>query len=645
VGGGWGLVGPGRNPWVASCSTAHGLRLQVFVEATTAVPLPVAPQQALFLALLIVAIVLLVSEWLRPDLVAVLIILGLAYTRLLSVDEALSGLKSEPAVVIACMFVLSAGLQTTGISDLAGRWIANTAGKTLTGILAVLAPAAALASSVTHHVAITAIMLPITLTLAHERQVAPSKLLMPVAIASSVGTTITILGAPSFLVSSELLRQAGRPGLGVFSTTPIGIALTVVGILYILLTARFLLPTRGGLQRAADKLGLDQFFTELRVVPDSPLIGRSVREIHDDRAFQFTIVGNAQIGRERREALASKRIEAGDVLLIRATPDELASMRQEPGWELEPLAQYADELPELQEDGPTRGADVEHTLDKIVQAVVAPRSSLEGRTVAEIDFRYRFRVLVLGLWRRRRFLPRQLSKISLREGDVLVLEGSPDALARLADNHEFLLLTPFQGQVRRPRKALIAAVVMLGTIVLATMPQVGLGLASLTGAAGMVLMGCLTPRQAYRAVDVRMYLFVAGAIPLGLAMKSSGTADMLAGLLRGLVGAWDERLILLAMFIFVGVIVQFMGSDSATVALFGPIAIALAGTLGEAPEAFVVTVAISAMVAILTPMSHHNLIIYAPGGYRFLDYARMGAPLTLLLGVVTAALAPLLWST
>jgi di/tricarboxylate transporter len=159
----------------------------------------------------------------------------------------------------------------------------------------------------------------------------------------------------------------------------------------------------------------------------------------------------------------------------------------------------------------------------------------------------------------------------------------------------------------------------------------------------MVLSGCLTPRQAYRSVDVRMYLFVAGAIPLGLAMKNSGTADLLANLLRAGVGSWDERLVLAAFFAVVGLVVQFMGSDSATVALFGPVAIALAGALGQAPEAYVVTVAIAAMVATLTPMSHHNLIIYAPGGYRFFDYTRIGAPLTVLVGGATALIAPLLW--
>ena len=600
------------------------------------------PQQALFLALLLVAVGLLITERLRPDLVALLAILGLAYTHLLSVDEAFSGLKSEPAVVIASMFVLSAGLQTTGLSELAGRWIGSMAGTQLTRMLAVLMVCAALASAVTHHVTITAIMLPIALSLGRERHIAPSKLLMPAAIASSLGTTITILGAPSFLVSSELLRQAGRPGLGVFSITPLGLALTVLGTLYMLLIGRLLLPTRRGLEDSGTRLRLDRYLTELRVLPGSPLIGRTIDQINADAAYQFRALAARSNGQPTLVRSGQRAIEDGDVLLIQATPDELASIRQEPGWQLEPVARYAEHLPELH-DQPRTAADAEATLDKVVQAVVAPRSSLAGRSVAEVDFRHRYRVLVLGLWRRWPTPLKRLSRVSLREGDVLVLEGSADALARLAEDRDFLLLAPFQAHVHRPRKALLAALVMLGTVVLASFPQVGLGLGALSGATAMVLTRCLTPRQAYHAIDVRMYLFVAGAIPLGLAMKNTGTAELLAGGLRSTVGSWDERLILLAFFVVVGGIVQFMGSDSATVALFGPVAIALAGTLGQAPEAYVLTVAVAAVVATLTPMSHHNLIIYAPGGYRFFDYTRIGAPLTALMAVATALLAPLLW--
>jgi di/tricarboxylate transporter len=468
---------------------------------------------------------------------------------------------------------------------------------------------------------------------------------MPMAIASSLGTTITVLGAPSFLVSSELLRQAGRSGLSVFSIAPIGIPLTLIGTLYMILVGRFLIPSRRGLRQAEEHVRLDAYLTELRVVPGSPLIGRTLDQIRGDDALQFTTLGVLRGDRPLARRFGSRRLAEGDVLLIQTTADGLATIRQEPGWELEPVVRFAEDLQELHEASAPGVQDEEAELDKVIQAIVAPRSSLEGRSVAEIDFRRRYRVLVLGIWRKSQLLPVQLSKLQLREGDVLVLQGAAEAFAALASDRNFLLLTPFQAQVRRPRKALLSGLVMLGTVLAATVNQIGLGLAALSGATAMVLTRCLTPRQAYRSIDVRMFLFVAGAIPLGLAMKNTGTADLLAGWLRGAIIAWDERLILLALFLAVGLIVQFMGSDSATVALFGPVAIALAGTLGHAPEAYVVTVAMAAVTAILTPMSHHNLIIYAPGGYRFFDYTRVGGPLTLLLAIATALLAPRIWSS
>lgn len=613
------------------------MRLEAGVEQ-------ISIQQVVFLGILLATIVLLVSERLRPDVVALLIILALAYTHLLSSSEAFSGLSSEPAIVIACMFVLSAGLQTTGVSELLGHTIGKLAGRSFTRMLAVMMPTAAFASAFTHHVMITGVMLPITLTLSRERQIPASKLLMPVAIASSLGTTMIVLGAPGFLVASELLRQSGRDGLSVFSIAPIGVPLTILGTAYVLLIGRFLLPSREGLEGSTLSPQIDSYLTELRVLPGSPLIDQTPKQLAESDTFPFEPVGLIRDG-QRLAAQADKPVQEADVLLVRTSADGLATIRQEPGWELEPVLQYAETLPDAARP-PSHGVkDREAALDKVQQAVVAPRSWFEGRSVAQVDFLHRYQVVVLGIWRRTRLLPDELSRIRLCEGDVLVLQGSAEAFGRMANDRNFLLLTAFEAQVRRPRKALVAGLVMFLTIVAATISQIGLGLAAISGATAMVVTGCLTPRQAYRSVDARMYLFVAGAIPLGLAMKNSGTADLLAGWLQVAIASWDERLILLALFAVVGLIVQFMGSDSATVALFGPVAIALAVTLGQAPEAYVVTVTVAAVTAVLTPMSHHNLIIYAPGGYRFFDYARVGAPLTLVLAIATAFLAPRVWPT
>src|SRR5205814_5635001 len=251
---------------------------------------------------------------------------------------------SEPAIVIACMFVLSAGLQTTGLSDLVGRSIGSLAGRGMPRMLAVIMPAVALASAFTHHVMITGVMLPITLSMARERQIAASRLLMPVAIASSLGTTITILGAPSFLVASELLRQAGRPSLGVFSIAPLGIVLTVVGTVYMLLVGRFLVPSRRGLEQWTDDLRLDSYLTELRVLPKSNLVGRTVNQRADEPEYPFDAVGLLRDGR-RLAGIGDRPLEVGDVLLIRTTADGLATIRQEPGWELVPVMPYAGDVP------------------------------------------------------------------------------------------------------------------------------------------------------------------------------------------------------------------------------------------------------------------------------------------------------------
>ena len=593
--------------------------------------------QLVFFAILAVAVGLLVTERLRTDMIALLIILSLAVSGILSPEEALAGFQSEPAIAIAAVFVLGAGLRHTGLSEALGRWTARLAGGGLTRMLAVLMPASALLSTFTHHVAITAIMLPTTLSLAKVRGVPASKLLLPMAVGSSLGTTIATL-TPSFLVAGALLRQAGRPGLDLFAIAPIGIALSEAGTLYMLLVGRFLLPTRQGTGDPTNRFRLDGYFTELRLLPGSPLVGKTIKEVHADGAYRFTIAGWVRDGQPLRAPLGDRTLQAGDVLLIHTTPGGLVALHEERGVELEPVAKF-----EPASSGVAAAGHGEDPAERLTQAIIAPRSSLVGRTLAEVDFRRQYGALVVALWRKGGFLPEHLSRIRLSAGDALVLQGDDEALARVAKDSDFLMLVPFHGEVRRPRKALLSGAILLGTIAVASLHWLSLAMAMLAGAAVMLLTRCLSPRQAYRAIDAPMYLFVAGAIPLGAAMKQSGAADLVAGLLQGALGGWSEWLILLTLFAVVGVVVQFMGSDSATTALFGPLAIALATALGHAPEAYIVTVAMAAITAVLTPMCHHNLLIYAPGGYRFTDFFRVGAPLTALAGLIVATMAPALW--
>jgi len=563
----------------------------------------------------------------------VLIVLALALTGLLKPKEALAGFSSEPAIVVAAIFVLSAGMHRTGLSDLIGGLIGSWAGQGLTRALAVIMPSVALLSAFTHHVTTTAVMLPVTLTLSRERNIAPSKLLMPLSFAASLGTTITIIGAPAFLIASALLQQAGRPGLGIFSIAPIGLALTAAGTLFMVLVGRALLPERKGSDEGGARFRLDEYFTEMTVRPESALVGRTLEEVERDDRYHVDVVGLVRGGRPRRQ-LAGERVEAGDVLLVRTTPEQLVTIREEPDVELHPLTQY--------EPGQAEKRD-EALADRLVQAVVAPGSDLVSRTISAIDFRRRYGALVLGLWRQQGWLDQEIAQTRLRAGDVLVLQGDDEALGRVAADPGFLMMVPFEGEARPRRRAPLAGLIMLGTIVLAAVNVLSIEIAALAGAAAMVLTGCLTAAQAYRAIDTRIYVFIAGAIPLGVAMETSGASRRLAGCLQAVVGDWSQVAVLLAIFAVVAVITQFM-SDSATTALFAPVAIALASALGKPPDAFVVTVAMASVVAFLTPIGHHgNLLVYGPGGYRFADFVRVGAPLTAVCALLVALLAPVVF--
>ncbi len=497
-------------------------------------------------------------------------------------------------------------------------------------------PSVALFSAFTHHVTTTAVMLPVALNLSRERDIPASKLLMPLSFAASLGTTITIIGAPAFLIASVALQQAGRPGLGIFSIAPIGLTLSLVGTLFMLLIGRFLLPERKGGEDATSRFRLDKYFTELTILPDSPFLDQTVNQVEADERYHFTVVGWLRDRRHLPRPYGEERLRAGDVLLIRTAPEEIVAFRQESGVELNPVEQYGAE---------TTGAhsDAEDIADLLVQAVVAPGSDLVGRTIAQIDFRRRYGALVVSLWRKRGWLQQELSKIKLRAGDVLVLQGDQEGLARVANDHAFLMLVPFQGEARPRRKATLAGVIMLAAIAAAAFNLLSIEMAALAGAVVMVLTGCISIRQAYRAIDTRIYVFIAGAIPLGVAMQKSGAADILAGWLQGAIGGWREMLILLALFAAVAVATQFM-SDSATTALFAPVAIALAQALGHPPEPYVVTVAMAAVAAFLTPIGHHgNLLVYGPGRYQFADFVRVGTPLTVICALVVALLVQVIW--
>jgi di/tricarboxylate transporter len=480
---------------------------------------------------------------------------------------------------------------------------------------------------------VTAMMLPILTRHAREAGLSASRLLMPMSLAASLGTCLTLVSAPAFLLADNLLERSGGEGLGIFSITPIGIALVAIGIVYMLLM-RFLLPKRSGAAGDDDYLRLDRYRTELVVVEGSRWSTRPLAELNKALGDKFRMTGWMRDGKFRKDLGDSSPLLVGDVLLVEASADALASLHDDPGLDLDAVARF----------GETAMGEGEGEADaQLVQAVVAPGSEFIGRSIRELDFSRQFKAVIAGLWRRGGVPNRRLANARLREGDLLVLWGNPARFSELATHHGFLMLVPFSGEAKRRVRAPLALVILGLTIGVAVTEWLPVPLAFLLGAVAMVATRCVGIDQAYREIDVRVFVMIAGVIPLGIAMEQSGTAELLASLVFGVVQGWPPFPVLLLMFGLAALLTQVM-SDAATTVLLGPIAIALAEALGLPAAPFVVATALGAVVAFLTPIGHHgNLLILGPGQYTFGDFLRVGLPLTLVIALVSAWMTRWLW--
>lgn len=607
--------------------------------------------QLIFLVILAVALTLFIRGRMRVDLVALLVLLALALTGILDLPQVMAGFGSEPAIIVAAAFVISSGLAATGVTDRIGRAVGHAAGSSEWRAIAVVMPAVAALAAFSHHLMVTAMMLPILMRLARERALPASRLLMPMALAASLGTTLTLFSAPAFLLARDLLERSNAGSLGLFSITPIGAVLVALGMLYMLLM-RWLLPRRSGNSDEGEYLRLERYYTELIVDQKSPWIGKSLIEFELHFVERLQVVDWMRDGARLARAGGEAALQASDVLLVRASPDEIASIREEPGLDLHAVAKYGND-PQRASRGAGKSASngmgkaVESgsssAAKQLVQAMIAPGSDFAGRTIAEVDFLRTLGVVVVGLWRKEGWIDEEVARVPLQEGDLLVLWGREQTFTELAAHRGFLMMMPFVANQRQRHRAPFALGIVVAVIIASATGIVPVQIAFLAGAVAMVLSRCLSVEQAYRGIDTRIYVMIAGVIPLGAAMEKTGTADLLARQLLLVASDWSPLAVLWLVFAAAALLTQVL-SDSATVVLLGPVAIALAQAMGLPAEPLVVCTALGAVASFLVPIGHHgNLLILSPGQYTFWDFLRVGAPLTVLIGFASAWVARHLW--
>ncbi|RLM56951.1 SLC13 family permease [Halobellus sp. Atlit-31R] len=546
--------------------------------------------------------------------------------------DALSGFSSEATLTVLAMFILSDGVQRTGVVQRLGARIASftedSMDRQLSATIGVVAPI----SGFINNTAAVAILLPMVTDLAERGGTSPSKLLLPLSYASMFGGMLTLIGTSTNILASELSGRLIGRSFTMFEFTQLGIVVSIVGTAYLLTVGRWLTPERiKPEQDLTEEFEMGEYLTEVVVREDSPLVGQQVGRALEETDFDVDLIQLIRGGEVFLEPLAPKQIQAGDVFALRTDRSTLVELLDVEGLDVVPTAVDESEL----EAGEAR--------QNLVEVVIGPGSSLVGESLVSASFRQRYDATVLALRRGQELIRRRMDNVTLRVGDTLLVQATADSIERLDANRDFIVAQEIEQHDFRGEKTPIAVGIVVAVVALAALDVLPIVVSALAGSLAMVATRCLRPAELYEAVQWDVVFLLAGVIPLGIALESSGGATLLAGVV---VAAGDllPPIGVLAVFYLLTALLTNVVSNNASVVLMIPVAVEAAQTLGASAFSFVLAVTFAASTAFMTPVGYQtNLFVYGPGGYRFSDYLRVGGPLQLVFAAVTTVGIAVIW--
>jgi di/tricarboxylate transporter len=600
-------------------------------------------ETALVFGLIALTVGLFVSELVPPDIVAIglvvaLVVLG-RWTGI-SPEEGLSGFSNTATVTILAMYILSRGIQETGIVRRLGAEVAHvTRGSENRLLLAIVGLTGPIAG-VINNTPVVAVFIPMVTDLAEEAGVSPSKLLLPLSYASMLGGTLTLIGTATNLVASDLSASlVGRP-FGMFEFTSLGVVVLLIGSAYLLTVGKVLTPARVTPGDRTEQYEMHEYLARVLVPTRSPLVGVRASDVATDAARDLDIdILDVVRGEQHFIATDSDRqLEARDILTVRGAPEEIQRFCDVADLRYLPRATVDD----TDLDNPAEGT--------LVELVVPGDSSVVGDTIGGARIRERYDATVIAVRRRNGDLVREgFGSTVIEAGDSLLMQTTDETVDYLLETHEFVVIGEIADLVDRERERRLGPTTLpaLGTvaavIALAAVGAVPIVIAALGGVVAMVVTGVLSPSDAYDAVNWNVIFLLAGVIPLGLAMQETGGVALLASAVVSFADLVPAVVTLAAFYVLTGLLANVI-TPVASVVLLLPIAVDTAGRIGANQFAFVLAVTFAGSTAFMTPVGYQtNLMVYGPGGYRFTDYVRVGAPLQALLTVVTTLGIVALW--
>ncbi|MEX1309317.1 MAG: SLC13 family permease [Candidatus Sulfomarinibacteraceae bacterium] len=584
---------------------------------------------ATVLGLMVVAVILFASDRLRSDVVAMIILGALLLLGIITPEEGFSGFGHPATVAVAAMFVLSAGLERTGAVAGVGELLTGLGRRSPRGALIGMMVAIGAISAFINNTAAVAILLPPVLTMARRIEVSPSKLLIPLSFASLFGGSCTLIGTSTNLLVSSMAEQHGQPAIGMFELSKVGLVLAAAGLVFMATIGYRLLPDRGHGADLTEEFDVGSYLTELEIIPGSQLIGATVGSCALSE-IDIDVLAVVRRGQTMTLPKINTVLEENDVLWVRSDLQSMKTLRAADWISIRHGRKWGD-----------LGLEADDAT--IIEAVVAPGSSLIGKSLEQNDFRNRFGATVLAIRHHDHIRHSRLATTPLSAGDALLIEAPKNQIARLKQRREFVVVSDVGSLDEQTRNKWTAIAIVAGVIIAAASGWLHISAAAIGGAVLLILTGSLRVDEAYRAIDWQVVFLLGGILPLGIALQKTGGADLLADLLIDWVGSFGPMAILSALFLVTTVLTAFM-SNTATAALLIPIAMTAAASLGIDPRPLIIAIAFGASASFMTPVGYQtNLLVYGPGSYRFSDYMKVGVPLTLVFWVLATLLIPLVW--